>query len=142
MNAAKARTPTPHNLRRDHAMEVILAKLLTSMMAVAGTTILIGLVLAFVHQPQGIQGLRVFTAFTTFKTADAPYRTLLEIRDGLLAGDGLAIVQLGLFMLIATPIVRVCVSLILFARVRDWMYVSISALVLTGLALGLLGWIQ
>jgi uncharacterized membrane protein len=53
-----------------------------------------------------------------------------------LTGDGL--IELGLLLLIATPIARVALSVILFARQRDWLYVGITLLVLALLAYGLL----
>ena len=46
-----------------------------------------------------------------------------------LGGRGL--VQLGLLLLIATPIARVVFSVIGFARQRDWLYVLITLTVLT-----------
>ena len=45
-----------------------------------------------------------------------------------LSGRGL--IQLGLLLLIATPIVRVIFSIFGFARQRDWLYVGIALLVL------------
>jgi uncharacterized membrane protein len=53
-----------------------------------------------------------------------------------LTGEGL--IELGLLLLIATPIARVALSTILFARQRDWLYVGITLLVLALLAYGLL----
>jgi uncharacterized membrane protein len=53
-----------------------------------------------------------------------------------LTGEGL--IELGLLVLIATPIARVALSTILFARQRDWLYVGITLLVLALLAYSLL----
>ncbi len=49
------------------------------------------------------------------------------------------IIQLGLLLLIATPIARVALSLLAFGRQRDWLYVGVTALVLALLLYGLLG---
>jgi uncharacterized membrane protein len=49
---------------------------------------------------------------------------------GLAHGDPRAIVALGLVLLLATPVVRVAVSIIAFAVSRDRLYVAITALVL------------
>jgi uncharacterized membrane protein len=49
-----------------------------------------------------------------------------------------AIIQLGIVLLIATPIARVLLTLIAFAVRRDRMYVLISALVLVLLGYSLL----
>jgi uncharacterized membrane protein len=49
---------------------------------------------------------------------------------GLTRLDGQAVIVAGLFLLIATPLVRVAVSIITFTRERDRAYAVISALVL------------
>ncbi len=49
------------------------------------------------------------------------------------------VIQLGLLLLIATPISRVGLSLLGFARQRDWLYVGVTAIVLGLLLYGLLG---
>ena len=49
---------------------------------------------------------------------------------GLAHGDPLAILSLGLLVLLLTPVARVLVSILAFARERDWLYVAITALVL------------
>ena len=49
---------------------------------------------------------------------------------GVARGDSTSIIQLGVLLLIATPIARVLISVIGFARERDWMYVACSLLVL------------
>jgi uncharacterized membrane protein len=51
---------------------------------------------------------------------------------------GRGIIQLGLLLLIATPIARVAFAAYGFARQSDWMYVGIAALVLSLLLYGLL----
>jgi uncharacterized membrane protein len=53
-----------------------------------------------------------------------------------LSGEGL--IELGLLLLIATPIARVALSVILFARQRDWLYVGVTLLVLALLTYSLL----
>jgi uncharacterized membrane protein len=49
------------------------------------------------------------------------------------------LIQFGLLLLIATPVLRVAVSLVSFARERDRVYVRLTALVLLILLLSLLG---
>jgi uncharacterized membrane protein len=44
--------------------------------------------------------------------------------------DSAAIIQLGLIILLATPIARVAFSLVVFARQRDRLYIAVSATVL------------
>jgi len=57
-------------------------------------------------------------------------------------GDPTAIIQLGLLLLIATPIARVIFSVFAFAVERDWMYVMITLIVLAVLLASLLGLVQ
>ncbi len=49
----------------------------------------------------------------------------------------LAVVQLGLWVLVLTPVMRVVASLVMFASQRDWAYVGFTAAVLVLLAAGL-----
>ena len=50
-----------------------------------------------------------------------------------------AIIQLGLLLLIATPVARVIFSVFAFSMQRDWMYVVITLIVLSVLLYSLLG---
>jgi uncharacterized membrane protein len=55
-----------------------------------------------------------------------------------LALDSRAVVQLGLVLLIATPVARVALTLAAFARQRDRLYVGLTSVVLVLLLYGLL----
>jgi uncharacterized membrane protein len=57
---------------------------------------------------------------------------------GLLRFDGQAVIVAGLLLLIATPVIRVAVSMFAFARERDRTYVAITATVLVLLLLSFL----
>lgn len=63
--------------------------------------------------------------------------TLSGIFHGALQLDPQSIVQLGLVVLIATPVARVVLCLIGFARQRSALYVAISSIVLAILAYSL-----
>lgn len=52
--------------------------------------------------------------------------------------EGPGLVQLGLLLLIATPIARVVFSMVGFVRQRNWLYVTITAVVLALLGYSLL----
>jgi uncharacterized membrane protein len=49
------------------------------------------------------------------------------------------VIQFGLLVLIAVPILRVAVSVIAYLLERDWLYVCVTALVLAVLLFSLLG---
>lgn len=51
----------------------------------------------------------------------------------------LGLIQLGVLLLVATPVLRVAFSLAAFARERDWTYVGLTAIVFTILGLSLFG---
>lgn len=55
---------------------------------------------------------------------------LPAIARGAARGDGLALVELGILILVLTPVLRVATALALFARERDWLYTAIASIVL------------
>ncbi|HUB47528.1 MAG TPA: TSUP family transporter [Acetobacteraceae bacterium] len=65
--------------------------------------------------------------------------TLANVREGLWSGNPLAVVVAGLLILLATPVLRVAVSIIAFAMDEDRTYVVITALVLTILMFSIFG---
>ncbi len=54
----------------------------------------------------------------------------LAILQGALVFKSYAIILLGLFMLVLTPVFRVAVSILMFAREKDYLYVKITSFVL------------
>ncbi|HEX9067673.1 MAG TPA: DUF1634 domain-containing protein [Ktedonobacterales bacterium] len=64
--------------------------------------------------------------------------SIAAVISGVAHGDGVAILTLGLLVLLATPIVRVALSLVGYVRERDWRYVVITAIVLSIITLSLL----
>jgi uncharacterized membrane protein len=53
--------------------------------------------------------------------------SLRELADGLPRGSPAAFLSLGLLALLASPLLRVVGSLVVFARERDWRYVLVAA---------------
>jgi uncharacterized membrane protein len=66
-------------------------------------------------------------------------RTISGILREALAFQGRGIIQLGLLLLIATPVARVALSIVGFAAERDRMYVGFAAIVLVILLYSLFG---
>ena len=58
---------------------------------------------------------------------------------GLKHGRGLAIVDVGLMVLILTPVIRVAMTFVLFFKLRDWLFTIVTAIVLSILLLGISG---
>ena len=65
--------------------------------------------------------------------------TLAAVASGVSRGDSLAIVVLGLLILLATPVIRVAVSILAFAIEEDRTYVLITAFVLAILLFSIFG---
>ncbi|MDQ2768850.1 MAG: DUF1634 domain-containing protein [Gemmatimonadota bacterium] len=114
-------TPNPHE---DFALEQRLGSLLRAGVILSATVTLIG----------GIMYLAVHggapAAYHVFAGEPAGLRTVGGVFAGVARGDSASIIQLGVLLLIATPVARVFISVIGFARERDWMYVACSLLVL------------
>ena len=75
--------------------------------------------------------------YTTFKGEPAKFRQVHLIVLEAIRFRGRDIIQLGLLVLIATPIARVIFSLIGFFIERDWIYVAITSIVLIILSISL-----
>jgi uncharacterized membrane protein len=70
--------------------------------------------------------------------SEIPYpRSLAALYSGLIAFDPASVIALGLLALIATPVIRVVVSIIAFALEGDWRYVAIATAVLTIIIAGI-----
>lgn len=67
------------------------------------------------------------------------YRSLSGIWMGLKALEPLAIVQTGVVVLLATPVLRVLFSIFAFLFERDYLYVVITCIVFAIILLNMLG---
>ena len=66
----------------------------------------------------------------TFSGVDVYLRSFSGILPRVLEFDGAAIIQLGVLLLIATPIFRVAFSVIAYLIEKDYLYVGITMVVL------------
>ena len=71
-----------------------------------------------------------YTHFSYAEAHPAEYTTLGGIFAGLGRMDARSWIQLGVIVLILTPILRVLLSLVDFLKERDWLYAAITAAVL------------
>lgn len=111
-------------------MEMLIGKLLRyGVMTACGITIFGGIIYLF--QQNGVRPDYSPVADSKPFPGVAYYlRELTTIFPRVLAFDGAAIIQLGVCVLVATPILRVAFSVIGFLVERDYMYVVITLLVL------------
>ena len=110
----------------------MIGRLLQVGVAIATVVVLLGSVLLVARHGRETVDHRVFHG------AAANLTSVGAIVHAALAGDPLAITQLGLVLLIATPIARVALTLVAFVVQRDWLYTGLTALVLAILGWGLL----
>lgn len=76
--------------------------------------------------------------FRVFRDVPSPLQNVDGVVRAALALDSRAVVQLGLVLLIATPVARVALTLVAFLIQRDRLYVAVTTLVLTLLLYGLI----
>ena len=105
-------------------MEQFLGALLQTGVIVAAILVLVGATIYLLRH--GSEG----TELRLFHGEPAELRNVEGILETALALRGRGIIQLGLLVLIATPVARVLFSVIGFARERDWTYVVLTLIVL------------
>ncbi|EUJ31623.1 DUF1634 domain-containing protein [Listeria cornellensis] len=105
-----------------HRVEAVVSLLLRIGVLLSAAIILAGLLLLLLTGSSGYPG-------TTYPT------TLTAIFSGISDFKPYAIIMFGLFCLILTPVLRVVVSLITFLKEKDYVYVTITAIVLIILAI-------
>jgi uncharacterized membrane protein len=116
----------------DQRIEVIIGALLRTGVILAATVVLFGGVLYLARHGHEVPN------YTTFHGEPESLKSVRDIVHGALGGSARAIIQLGLLLLIATPVARVVFSAVAFAVERDNMYVVITLIVLGVLLYSLL----
>jgi len=117
----------------DQRIEIIIGTLLRAGVLLAATVVLIGGVLYIVRHGDDTVN------YTTFHGEPEALKSIPGVVHGVAAFQARAIIQLGLLLLIATPIARVLFSAIAFGLEHDYMYVVITLIVLGVLLYSLLG---
>ncbi len=75
--------------------------------------------------------------YAKFDPAQAPKGSIGEILSGLTTGNGESVIQMGILLLIFTPVLRILFSIFGFMIERDYLYVLIGVFVLTVILFGL-----
>jgi uncharacterized membrane protein len=137
MQAAQAPAPQAHPLPPhpwdDHRIEVILGNLLRVGVLISAAVVLWGACIYLsrhAHEPAD---------YRVFRGEPSDFRTIRGVIQSVINGRGRGLIQLGLLLLIATPIARVSFSIVGFALERDRMYVAFTLIVLAILLYSLLG---
>lgn len=112
-------------------MELLIGKLLRyGVMLACGITLFGGIIYLIQHHGATMEHYHHTPDGQPFPGAEHYLRELSTMIPRALAFDGAAIIQLGVCVLIATPIIRVAFSVIAFLIEKDFLYVTITLIVL------------
>ena len=115
----------------DLRIEIIIGTLLRTGVILAAAVVLFGGALYLVRHGHEIPDYR------TFHGEPESLKSPKDIVHGVFGMSARAIIQLGLLLLIATPVARVAFSAVAFAIEHDYMYVVITLIVLAILSYSL-----
>lgn len=114
--------------RLEVAAEILISRLLRAGVTISAVLLVIGTVLVFHHHPLYRSSP---DELPTLTSPDSEYpHSIREVLRMTGEGKGQGIAMLGLLLLIATPVLRVAVSIALFAIERDWLFTTITTIVL------------
>jgi uncharacterized membrane protein len=117
----------------DSELRPVVSAFLRYGVLLAAAVIVIGLVLSFVQV-----GFKTFVSMPRVRVPEVStdLTTLRTVFRELLPPIPEAVMDAGVLLLIATPVLTVGASTIMFAVEKDWMYVAISGFVFAVLILG------
>jgi uncharacterized membrane protein len=117
----------------DRRLESIIGNLLRAGVVITATITSIGGVIYLAHSGETL------AHYQAFHGEPAELRSVEGVLSDASSRDGVGIMQLGLLLLIATPVARVAFSLAAFAVQRDRLYVVVTLAVLVVLTFGVAG---
>jgi uncharacterized membrane protein len=117
----------------DRKVEDLVGTLLRAGVSLAALIVFLGAVFYLAKHGQEAADYRVFHGEPN------QLRTIPGVLREAFAFQGRGIIQLGLLLLIATPVARVVLSIVGFAAERDRMYVGFAMIVLVILLYSLFG---
>jgi len=132
VTASKGRPFQPQPWR-DRRIELILGNLLRTGVLLSAAVVLCGAAIYLARHAHEPANYRVF------RGEPSDLRTISGVLHSIIHERGRSLIQLGLLLLIATPIARVVFSIVGFAIERDRMYVAFTLIVLAVLLYSLLG---
>ena len=128
--APSAQPPSADLVRK---VELLISHLLRTGVVSSLLVVVAGLVISFVHHPGYLHSQAEMRQ--VISTGHPSWHSLGELWDGLLHFRGEAIIMAGLLLLIATPVMRVAVSIAAFIVERDMIFVVVTTFVLAMLIL-------
>ena len=128
LSPTTAAEPPPAELPKQSPLNDVIALILRAGVYISGTILVVGLVAFLIQSPDSHSSITEVMRGSKIKP-DIP-STFAAVANGLRHGDALSIIQLGALVLLATPVVRVAVSIFLFLAEADWLYTILTAVVL------------
>ncbi|MFA6434412.1 MAG: DUF1634 domain-containing protein [Elusimicrobiales bacterium] len=116
-----------------HDTEAVIGALLRAGVIAAAAVVALGGVIYLLRHGSAAADYRIF------HRQPPEFSDVGGIIGQVFSGRGRGMIQLGLLMLIATPVARVAFSVFAFARQKDRLYVAITLAVLSILIYSLLG---
>lgn len=117
----------------DYDMEQLIGQVLRYGVLLSGSVAIIGGIWYLFQQ-----GSRI-PHYTKFTGEPAGYTSFNGIYKGLLSGSATEIIQLGVVILIATPIIRIIFSLVSFIFEKDKLYIVVTFIVLAIILFSMFG---
>lgn len=117
----------------DKKIEDVVGNLLRVGVSISALVVFCGAIVYLVRHGHSTANYQIFQG------EPSDLRSLHGIVRGALGLHGRAIIQMGLLILIATPVARVAFSIVGFAAERDRMYAAFTVLVLMILVFSLIG---
>ena len=117
----------------DERLESLLGNVLRWGVVIAAAVVLAGAVIFLARHGAAAPG------YGSFRGEPGDLRTIPGIWGDVEHGSGRGLIQLGLLLLIATPVTRVLLSLLVFGAQRDLRYVAITLVVLVVLLYSVFG---
>ncbi|ASK30118.1 hypothetical protein CEY12_08325 [Chryseobacterium sp. T16E-39] len=82
-----------------------------------------------------LEGFKMPKNYSLLETGSSSEKVWGQFWDSLCKGEGMAIIQLGILVLIFTPLMRIVFALIGYLKEKDYIYVIISSIVLAIMAI-------
>ena len=122
--AAPTRPASARGRWTDERVEQIVGNLLRTGVLTAAAVVLLAGVYYLARHGNEVHDYQVF------RSEPRALRSIGAIMEDALTGSSVGIIQLGVLLLLATPVARVLFSVAAFVLLRDRMYVVVTLLVL------------
>lgn len=117
----------------DKDMQVIIGNLLRGGVLLSTGIVIAGGIVYLIRHGQELPEYR------TFHGQPREFRTIPGIFRGIWDHKGRAVIQLGILVLIATPVIRVAFSIVGYLFEKDYLYTAVTLIVLAIILFSMLG---